>query len=195
VAWIHGVKTGHTLGAGYVLLGAGTRRGMTLISAVLGTASQADRDAATLALLDYGFENFTVSTPVRAGSVLATAGVKYRPHAHARLLAARTFEQVLPLSAHLETRVQAPRELTGPLRRGTRLGQVVVLDGGRVVARIPLILAAPLAAVSPLTILAHFLTRPTTLVALFVVLGAIVALAAIRRERARRGQSAGLKPA
>ena len=58
--WIDGVKTGHTLDAGYVLVASGHRGGMTLISAVLGTDCEAARDANTLALLDYGFANFRV---------------------------------------------------------------------------------------------------------------------------------------
>ena len=42
--WVNGVKTGHTLGAGYVLVGSGTRGSTTLISAVLGTPSEDARD-------------------------------------------------------------------------------------------------------------------------------------------------------
>jgi len=40
-----GVKTGHTLGAGYVLVASARRDGVELISAVLGTPSELDRDA------------------------------------------------------------------------------------------------------------------------------------------------------
>ena len=51
-----GVKTGHTLGAGYVLVGSARRDGIELISAVLGTPSEArprrrDCRAARLRLL------------------------------------------------------------------------------------------------------------------------------------------------
>ena len=53
--WVDGVKTGHTGQAGYVLVGAGRRNGVQLFSAVLGTPSEAARDADTLALLRYGF--------------------------------------------------------------------------------------------------------------------------------------------
>ena len=40
-----GVKTGHTLGAGYVLVGSATRDGTRLVSVVLGAGSEAARDA------------------------------------------------------------------------------------------------------------------------------------------------------
>jgi D-alanyl-D-alanine carboxypeptidase (penicillin-binding protein 5/6) len=61
--WVNGVKTGHTLGAGYVLIGAGERKGVELIAAVLGTPSEAMRDADTLRLLDYGFSLYPKRPP------------------------------------------------------------------------------------------------------------------------------------
>ena len=51
----NGVKTGRTIGAGYVLVGSATRDGTQLVSAVLGARSEAGRDAETKRLLDYGF--------------------------------------------------------------------------------------------------------------------------------------------
>ncbi len=51
VPWVDGVKTGFTGEAGYVLVGFGERKSVTLVSAVLGAPSEAERDAATLALL------------------------------------------------------------------------------------------------------------------------------------------------
>ena len=51
VPWIDGVKTGYTLDAGYVLIGSGTRKGVTLLSVVLGAPSEAARDQDTLSLL------------------------------------------------------------------------------------------------------------------------------------------------
>ena len=38
--WVNGVKTGHTRGAGYVLVGSASRNGVQLISAVLGDAER-----------------------------------------------------------------------------------------------------------------------------------------------------------
>ena len=133
-----GVKTGHTSGAGYVLVAAGHRNGMTLLSAVLGTSSEAARDANTLALLDYGFANFRRVSPLRAGQVLARPSVRYRPGEHAVLVAAAGLTRVVARRARVQVRVQAPSQLTGPLRRHARLGSAVVLVDGRPVARIPL---------------------------------------------------------
>ena len=51
---VSGIKTGHTARAGYVLVGSASRRGVTVVSVVLGTASESARNADTLALLNFG---------------------------------------------------------------------------------------------------------------------------------------------
>jgi serine-type D-Ala-D-Ala carboxypeptidase (penicillin-binding protein 5/6) len=56
--WVTGVKTGHTFGALYVLVGSGRRRGIDLISVVIGAPSDEDRYSDTLELLDYGFDRY-----------------------------------------------------------------------------------------------------------------------------------------
>jgi D-alanyl-D-alanine carboxypeptidase (penicillin-binding protein 5/6) len=195
VPWVNGVKTGHTLGAGYVLVGSGTRDGMTLLSAVLGTPTPSARDSDTLALLDYGFTHFRLATAVLAGALLAKTTVKYRSGVHAELIAAGTFTRVVARDAVLTTRIQAPRQLEGPLRRHAVVGQVTVLADGRPIARIPLLLASALSAVSPITIATQFLTRASTLLLLAVLLAAVVGLTVLRRERARGREAAGLQEA
>jgi D-alanyl-D-alanine carboxypeptidase (penicillin-binding protein 5/6) len=52
--WVIGVKTGHTAGAGYCLVGAARHDGHTAISVELGDPSEAIRDSDTLRLLHYG---------------------------------------------------------------------------------------------------------------------------------------------
>jgi D-alanyl-D-alanine carboxypeptidase (penicillin-binding protein 5/6) len=185
VPWIDGVKTGHTLDAGYVLVGSGHRDGMKLISAVLGTSSESARDSNTLALLGYGFASFHAVTPVRAGQVLAAPTVRYRPGVRADLIAARTFRRVMSRSAQVSTRIEVPRQLAGPLPRHAVIGTTLVLADGRTIARIPLLLAQALPAVSPLTIAARFITKPLTLLMLVAVLGAGVVVLARRRARTR----------
>jgi serine-type D-Ala-D-Ala carboxypeptidase (penicillin-binding protein 5/6) len=136
--WITGVKTGHTLEAGYVLVASGTRDGMTLIGVVLGTPSEAARDASALALLNYGFENFRIKTPIHAGQVLARLPVKGQPDLHPRLIATAGYTHVFRRSAHIRLRVHAPAQLIGPLPAHSVVGSAAIVVGGRVHARIPL---------------------------------------------------------
>ena len=194
--WISGVKTGHTAAAGYVLVASGHRNGMTLVSAVLGTSSEAARDANTLALLDYGFAHNRLVSPVQAGAVLARPTVRYRPGGHAALVAARGLTRVVARSAAVRVEVSAPHQLTGPLRRHTRIGTATVLVGGRPVARIPLLLAQAVPAVSSLTIATRFITRPVMLLLLIAAAGSVLALAfGVRQRRRARAGGGGLKAA
>jgi D-alanyl-D-alanine carboxypeptidase (penicillin-binding protein 5/6) len=185
VPWINGVKTGHTLQAGYVLVGSGTRDGMTLISAVIGTPDEAVRDASTLSLLNYGFANYGLRTPVRKGEVLARPSVRGRDKLRAAVVAGATFQHVFARTARVRLRVNVPAQLTGPLERSARVGSVVVLSRGRVVERVPLVVAravpGPSAGLGGL----GFVTRPFTLVALVVLLAVAIGLTVFWRGRIR----------
>lgn len=193
--WINGVKTGHTNDAGYVLVASGHRDGMTLISAVLGTGSEASRDANTLALLNHGFANFRLAKLVRPGQTLASPPVRDQPGKHAMLVAASGVEDVVARAARIRIRVDAPHDLSGPMPQGAKLGSATVLVGGRAVATVPLVLAHAVPAVNSLTLAARFITKPLMLV-LIVGLGFVAALAfAVRRRRRGRASKGGLEAA
>jgi D-alanyl-D-alanine carboxypeptidase (penicillin-binding protein 5/6) len=180
--WIDGVKTGHTLDAGYVLVAAGHRGGMALISAVLGTDSEHSRDANTLALLNFGAA-FRVWTPVRRGQIMARPTVKEQPDQHPSVAAARGYTRILPRSARVRVRVAVPHPLAGPLPAQAVVGTATVTDGRRVLARIPLVLTGGLPAVSGLTRAKRFITQP---LALLVIAGGTAGAALLVRNVRRR---------
>jgi serine-type D-Ala-D-Ala carboxypeptidase (penicillin-binding protein 5/6) len=185
-SWINGVKTGHTLGAGYVLVASGTQHGMTLIDAVLGTPSEAARDDAALSLLNWGFANFTLRTPVRTGQVIARAAVTGgNPNQTVRLIAAATDTHVFAKTAPISLRVHAPTTLTGPLPANDTVGWVTVRDGGRVQARIPLRLATAVPAIKHSTALASVFVLSATLSGLVLAAGAAIGLTMFWREWSR----------
>ncbi len=70
--YVNGLKTGHTGTAGYVLVGTRTRRGVTLVSVVLGTPSLSARDHDALALLQWGAGRYERIHPVTRGEVVGT---------------------------------------------------------------------------------------------------------------------------
>jgi D-alanyl-D-alanine carboxypeptidase (penicillin-binding protein 5/6) len=137
VPWATGVKTGHTFGADYVLVGSGRRNGVELISAVLGTWTERERDGETAQLLEYGFSRYRKRTPVRAGQALARPSIRYAG-GELPLRAARTVAIGVRRGQRLRLRVRAPTEVEGALRRGARLGRASVFVGGRRVATVPL---------------------------------------------------------
>lgn len=135
--WATGVKTGHTFDAGYVLVGAGRRKGVELISAVLGTWTESARDLETARLLEYGFSQYRKRTPIRAGKVLAKPSIAYTD-GELELRAARTVAVGVRRGQRLKVSIRAPQEVEGPIRRGAKLGQAVVLVDGRRAAAVPL---------------------------------------------------------
>ena len=149
IPWINGVKTGHTADAGYVLVASGTQDGMTLIGAVLGTESEAARDANALALLNYGFAEFTLIHPVHTGQVITRRPIAGVPYGRATLVAAGSFVRVIPRADHASLSVVVSRRLRGPLATGTKVGHVAVMIDAQPVATIPLVLGGAIAAPPP----------------------------------------------
>ncbi len=135
--WVTGVKTGHTLGARYVLVGSGRRRGVDLVSAVIGAATDEDRFEGTLRLLDYGFSLYRRRVPVRSGEDLAEPSIQFSG-GRLPLRAARSATVGVRRGQRLSVAVRAPREVEGPIARGTALGRATILVDGRRAASVPL---------------------------------------------------------
>ena len=121
-----------------------------------------------------------VLTP--AGQVLARTQVTDKPDAHRRLVAASSYTRVFPRSARVRLRVSAPASLTGPLPRHAVVGSVQVLEGRRVVERIPLLLAAELPKVKVSTAVGSVVLLSVTLSGLLVAVGAAIGLTMFWRE-------------
>jgi D-alanyl-D-alanine carboxypeptidase (penicillin-binding protein 5/6) len=142
--FVNGVKTGHTHGAGYVLVGSASRNGVQLISAVLDTPSEDARDADTMALYRWAFPRFQRIRAVVKGHALTTVPIRFRQGARLKLVAARTVRRIV-LRGHraaVSVNVHAPGQVAGPIRSGQRLGRAEVRQGGHLVATVPLIAAA-----------------------------------------------------
>ena len=135
--WATGVKTGHTWAAGYVLVGSGERKGVELISAVIGAPTDEARFDGSLALLEYGFGQYRQRRPIRAGDDLANPAIRYSG-GQLPLRATRSVTVGLRRGQSLDVRVRAPEEVEGPIRRGARLGAATVLVDGRRAATVPL---------------------------------------------------------
>lgn len=179
--FVNGVKTGHTLQAGWCLVGSATRRGVELISVVLGAPTESVRDADTLELLSYGFSQYTTMTPVRRGAKLATVNVRYRDE-RVPLLAPRTLRVTVRRGTSVSTRVDAPAEVneTTPARA---VGTVSVQVAGRTLKRARLYPARAVPAPGTLLVAYKKLRWPLTAV---VVLAILVVGVQRRRRRLRQ---------
>ena len=134
--WIDGVKTGYTQGAGYVLVGSAAREGVTLISVILGAPTEFERDAETVELLDYGFSLYRRADVVRKGRPVVTLPVN--SGVEVPLVAETDAVVTVRRGQGVETEVDAPEELEGPVTAGETLGKVKVLVAGHKQAVVPL---------------------------------------------------------
>jgi D-alanyl-D-alanine carboxypeptidase (penicillin-binding protein 5/6) len=138
--WVVGVKTGNTADAGECLVAAAKLNGVRLISVVLGTPSEAARDADTLALLRYGLSLYRSAQIAVRGRVYATLPVAGRARP-ARLLAERSSRLVLARSAILHVARDVQPRLHGPLAAGAVAGSLAVTENGRSVESVALVTA------------------------------------------------------
>jgi D-alanyl-D-alanine carboxypeptidase (penicillin-binding protein 5/6) len=163
---------------------------VTVISAVLGDPSEAQRNADSLALLRYGLARYHRVETVTKGRVLASATLKYRDEKVA-LVAARTVRRVARRSERVTTRVVgAPTVIEGPLPAGTRVGTILVRQRGRVVARVALVTEHAVAAATFGQRVGDYLSRDSTRVALLLLALCSLYLAFLRRRLVRRRNGA-----
>jgi serine-type D-Ala-D-Ala carboxypeptidase (penicillin-binding protein 5/6) len=184
VPWVDGVKTGHTLDAGYVLVGSGTQKGATLVSVVLGAPSEPSRDEGTLELLDYGFSLYRQEAPVREGESVASPDLRYQGTS-LPLIAERGLTVGVRRGQRVETVVSAPQEVEGPIRRGAELGEVEVRVDGRRAGTVPLVAARGADEASIFEQARARLVGPGTLVgigAVVILIGIVAARRAVSRS-------------
>ncbi len=138
---VDGMKTGHTEEAGYCLVASAERRGMRLISVVMGTSSTRARKNETRSLLNYGFRFFETSTQFEAGQELEKPRVW--KGAIDQVSVGILDETVLTLprgkKKHLATSVELDPQIIAPLAVGDEVGTVVLSLDGETVFRGPVV--------------------------------------------------------
>jgi D-alanyl-D-alanine carboxypeptidase (penicillin-binding protein 5/6) len=187
--WVTGVKTGHTFGALYVLVGSGQRDGVSLISAVVGTWTDEERFGDSLALLEWGFSQYRRRLPIRRGQDLADPEIRYSG-GELPLRAARSLQAGVRRGQNVDVRVQAPPEVEGPLRRGARLGEATVFVAGRRVGSVPLRASRAVPEASPFDRARSFVADnkiPIGIVAFVILIFAVILLR--RLTRGNEGRS------
>jgi D-alanyl-D-alanine carboxypeptidase (penicillin-binding protein 5/6) len=138
---VDGIKTGRTDEAGYCLVASAERRGMRLISVVMGTSSKSARKNETRALLNYGFRFFETEVIYESLTQLDNARV-WKGHVD-QVSVGLMDEVILTLprgeSEHVETVVNVDAELIAPLAVGDKVGSVTLSLDGDTVYRGPLV--------------------------------------------------------
>jgi serine-type D-Ala-D-Ala carboxypeptidase (penicillin-binding protein 5/6) len=183
---VNGVKTGHTAGAGYILVASASKANVTVISAVLDEPTESARDNDSLALLGYGLRRYHRFAAVRKGQRFASVKLAHRDE-RVPLIAARTIVRTARRDERIYTHtIDVPSELDGPLPAGTRVGTIVVRWRKRTIARVPLVTRTPIDAASIWQRGDDLLGRTLTVVILSAVALASLHLVLLRRRAVRR---------
>jgi D-alanyl-D-alanine carboxypeptidase (penicillin-binding protein 5/6) len=191
VPWMNGVKTGHTSVAGYILVGSARRNGIRLVSAVLGTPSEAARDSDTLALMKWGLRRYKRATPVKRDQVVEQVKLDFRDQT-VPVVAAKRVQGIMRRGQKPVVRVTGvPPELSGAHDKGERVGTITVTSRGRTLGRVPAVLAedVPAAAITDKVSSALPPVWLIGVVAVVAIGSLLLALEHRRRVRRRRAQS------
>lgn len=132
---VDGLKTGHTDSAGYCLVTSAERKGMRLISIVLGTKSEEARADISQALLNYGFRFFETHKLYDSGTKLTSTRVWKGAVESVDLGLADTLYVTIPHGEykHLDASMQLQEQIIAPVTKGQALGRVVIRLGDKLV--------------------------------------------------------------
>jgi D-alanyl-D-alanine carboxypeptidase (penicillin-binding protein 5/6) len=183
--WVTGVKTGHTWKAGYVMVGSGSRHGVKLIAVDIDAPTDETRFSDVFELLQWGFRQYHRGVALPRGKELAAPSIRYSggelPLRTAEALTVRKRQ-----GQEVQVEVDAPRQVTGPIRRGARLGSATVSVDGLRAGTVALVASRSVAAASSFDKIRSFVgdhTVTLVLVACAILIAAILLGRFCRRVR------------
>ena len=139
---IDGLKTGHTEEAGYCLVASSKRRGMRLISAVLGAKSDEARARESQKLFSYGFRHFETKQIYTVGEIIKeNAALWYGAEDFLNLTIADDVTLTYPRGEkkNLAAEITVDNEIKAPITAGQVLGSLEVSLNGKSLISVPLV--------------------------------------------------------
>ena len=138
---VDGMKTGHTEEAGYCLVASAKRRGMRLISVVMGTSSTRARKNETRSLLNYGFRFYETSEMFAANTELEKPRIWKGQQDYVPVGVLDTTVLTLPRGKkkQLVTELALKQPLEAPLAVGDKVGTVTLSYDGETVFTGPVV--------------------------------------------------------
>lgn len=131
-SYIDGLKTGYTGDAGYCLTATGKKRNMRLISVVMGEDSTEKRSADTLAMLDYGFNMYSIDTVVDKNKSVGRIKVNMGDNEYVDVVSKKDIivlnnsqKEKRNVTYEIET-----KKLVAPVKVGDKVGKISVYENG-----------------------------------------------------------------
>lgn len=137
----NGVKTGYTTEARQCLVSSANRDGQEFIAVVLGSEG-ANIWTDSTALLDYGFANFRTVEVVAPGEGIKEVPVK-KGASRVKLLTETGLYYTAAKNEEINTtsKVELFPEISAPIVKGQKLGEIMYLKDGREIGRVSLVAA------------------------------------------------------
>ena len=132
-SYIDGLKTGYTGKAGYCLTATGKKNGMRLITVVMNEENTDMRTKDTIAMMDYGFNMYSLDTIVKKEEELGNIKIN---------LGKKEYEDIVSMSdiTVLNNNQSDKRnvtydivtnEVSAPVKRGDVVGKINVYENGK----------------------------------------------------------------
>lgn len=136
---VDGLKTGHTEAAGYCLVASAERRGMRLVSVVMGTRSTKARKNETRSLLNYGFRFFETVDLFPAMHELEKPRIWKGQQDYVAVGLIEETVLTLPRgkAKNMVTTIELDPQLVAPIAAGDRVGTVTLSVSGQTVFEAP----------------------------------------------------------
>lgn len=132
-SYIDGLKTGYTGNAGYCLTATGKKNNMRLISVVMGEESTEKRSADTLAMLDYGFNMYSIDKIVDKGNSLGIIKVNLGSPEYVDIVSQDDIT-ILNNSQKGKRNIKyeiKTDDITAPVKVGDRVGKISVYENNK----------------------------------------------------------------
>lgn len=132
-SYIDGLKTGYTSQAGYCLTATGKKNGMRLITVVMGEETTDKRTKDTIAMMDYGFNIYSLKTLIKKDDILGQIKINLGDKEVTNIISTKnitvlnnTQSQPKNITYDLVT-----NNVTAPIKKGDVVGKINVYDNGK----------------------------------------------------------------
>jgi D-alanyl-D-alanine carboxypeptidase (penicillin-binding protein 5/6) len=156
-----GIKTGHTDEAGYNFLGSASRNGQRLIMVIGGAKSEAERAAASRALLEWGFSQWTPQPLFARGAEIAKAQVQNGDTRTVPLVSDRAIAAIRRANKpadRLNVVLIYRGPLVAPIAKGAEVAELRIWSDNAPLRKFPLFAGASVSEAGPIERLVNGLT-------------------------------------
>ena len=137
---VDGLKTGHTIEAGYGLTGSAVQGNRRIIFVISGLESSKVRAQEAEALVNWAFRQFSMKSFGEKGTVVARASVWNGGQTYVNLVLQKSIQALVPVLSNgevsFEVEYQSP--IPAPIMRGQEVGALIVSSDGLAPVRVPL---------------------------------------------------------